>query len=86
MNLHQLNVFVRTVELKKLYLVAQALDITQPTVTFHLNKLHNDMQLCFQLQSSIKNEGAKRQKRGQNSSKNPDDSPFKKEDHNHDSN
>ena len=38
MNLQQLKVFVLTVELRKLYLVAQKLGITQPTVTFHLNK------------------------------------------------
>ncbi|WP_309251332.1 helix-turn-helix domain-containing protein [Paenibacillus pabuli] len=31
--------FVYVVELQKLYLVAHKLNITQPTVTFHLNKL-----------------------------------------------
>lgn len=43
MNLQQLKVFVLAVELQKLYLVAQKLEITQPTVTFHLNKLQEDM-------------------------------------------
>lgn len=43
MNLQQLRVFVLTVELKKLYLVAQELNITQPTVTFHLNKLQEEL-------------------------------------------
>ncbi|WP_433743661.1 LysR substrate-binding domain-containing protein [Paenibacillus amylolyticus] len=42
MNLQQLKVFVHVVEMKKLYLVAQKLNITQPTVTFHLNKLQED--------------------------------------------
>lgn len=43
MNLQQLRVFVLAVELQKLYLVAQKLDITQPTVTFHLNKLQEEL-------------------------------------------
>ncbi len=43
MNLQQLRVFVLTVELQKLYLVAQQLDVTQPTVTFHLNKLQEEL-------------------------------------------
>ncbi|MHA7583990.1 LysR substrate-binding domain-containing protein [Paenibacillus vandeheii] len=42
MNLQQLKVFVYVVELQKLYLVAHKLNITQPTVTFHLNKLQED--------------------------------------------
>jgi Transcriptional regulator len=42
-NLQQLNVFVKAIELQKLYLVAQKLDITQPTVTFHLNKLQEEL-------------------------------------------
>ncbi|WP_458127073.1 LysR family transcriptional regulator [Paenibacillus sp. Z3-2] len=42
MNLQQLKVFVHVVNLKKLYLVAEKLNITQPTVTFHLNKLQED--------------------------------------------
>ncbi|GAB6926498.1 LysR family transcriptional regulator [Paenibacillus sp. JCM 10914] len=47
MNLQQLKVFVLTVELKKLYLVAQELGITQPTVTFHLNKLQEELGLAL---------------------------------------
>ncbi|MFC4598185.1 LysR substrate-binding domain-containing protein [Cohnella hongkongensis] len=43
MNLQQLKAFVLAVELQKLYLVAQRLDITQPTVTFHLNKLQEEL-------------------------------------------
>ncbi|MBB6673746.1 LysR family transcriptional regulator [Cohnella nanjingensis] len=43
MNLQQLKAFVLTVELKKLYLVAQQLEVTQPTVTFHLNKLQEEL-------------------------------------------
>ncbi|MCM3703378.1 LysR family transcriptional regulator [Paenibacillus macerans] len=43
MNLQQLKAFVLAVELQKLYLVAQKLDITQPTVTFHLNKLQEEL-------------------------------------------
>ncbi|RXZ80866.1 LysR family transcriptional regulator [Paenibacillaceae bacterium] len=43
MNLQQIKAFVLTVELQKLYLVAQQLDITQPTVTFHLNKLQEEL-------------------------------------------
>ncbi|MGW9527932.1 LysR substrate-binding domain-containing protein [Paenibacillus terrae] len=43
MNLQQLKVFVLAVELQKLYLVAQKLEVTQPTVTFHLNKLQEDL-------------------------------------------
>ncbi|WP_252361782.1 LysR family transcriptional regulator [Paenibacillus terrae] len=43
MNLQQLKVFVLAVELQKLYLVAQKLEVTQPTVTFHLNKLQEDI-------------------------------------------
>ncbi len=43
MNLQQLKSFVLAVELQKLYLVAQKLDITQPTVTFHLNKLQEEL-------------------------------------------
>lgn len=43
MNLQQLKVFVHTVKLKKLYLVAMELGIRQPTVTFHLNKLQADL-------------------------------------------
>ncbi|MFS0724529.1 LysR substrate-binding domain-containing protein [Paenibacillus sp. 1P07SE] len=39
MNLQQLKVFVLTVKLKSLSLVAAELQIKQPTVTFHLNKL-----------------------------------------------
>ncbi|MDQ0169358.1 LysR family transcriptional regulator [Paenibacillus tundrae] len=42
MNLQQLKVFVHVVNLQKLYLVAEKLNITQPTVTFHLNKLQED--------------------------------------------
>ncbi|QOS79138.1 LysR family transcriptional regulator [Paenibacillus sp. JNUCC31] len=42
MNLQQLKVFVHVVEMQKLYLVADKLNITQPTVTFHLNKLQDD--------------------------------------------
>lgn len=47
MNLQQLKVFVLTVELKKLYLVAQQLEITQPTVTFHLNKLQEELGIAL---------------------------------------
>ncbi|WP_400163373.1 LysR substrate-binding domain-containing protein [Brevibacillus sp. TJ4] len=47
MNLQQLKVFVLTVELKKLYLVAQELNITQPTVTFHLNKLQEELGIAL---------------------------------------
>lgn len=47
MNLQQLKVFVLTVELRKLYLVAQKLGITQPTVTFHLNKLQEELGLAL---------------------------------------
>ena len=47
MNLQQFKVFVLTVELKKLYLVAQKLGITQPTVTFHLNKLQEELGLAL---------------------------------------
>jgi DNA-binding transcriptional LysR family regulator len=43
MNLQQLKVFVLAVDLQKLYLVAEKLQITQPTVTFHLNKLQDDL-------------------------------------------
>ncbi|GGG12293.1 LysR family transcriptional regulator [Paenibacillus albidus] len=43
MNLQQLKVFVLAVELQKLYLVAQKLEVTQPTVTFHLNKLQEEL-------------------------------------------
>ncbi|WP_044477214.1 LysR family transcriptional regulator [Paenibacillus antibioticophila] len=43
MNLQQLKAFVLAVELQKLYLVAQKLNITQPTVTFHLNKLQEEV-------------------------------------------
>ncbi|THF83523.1 LysR family transcriptional regulator [Cohnella fermenti] len=43
MNLQQLKIFVQAIELQKLYLVAQKLDITQPTVTFHLNKLQEEL-------------------------------------------
>lgn len=43
MNLQQLRVFVHAVQLQKLYLVADKLGITQPTVTFHLNKLQEDV-------------------------------------------
>lgn len=43
MNLQQLKVFVLTVQLQKLYLVAERLGITQPTVTFHLNKLQQEL-------------------------------------------
>ncbi|MFD0681756.1 MULTISPECIES: LysR family transcriptional regulator [unclassified Paenibacillus] len=43
MNLQQLKVFVLAVQLQKLYLVAEKLEITQPTVTFHLNKLQEDL-------------------------------------------
>lgn len=43
MNLQQLKVFVLTVQLQKLYLVAEKLGITQPTVTFHLNKLQQEL-------------------------------------------
>jgi len=43
MNLQQLKSFVLVVELKKLYLVAQKLQLTQPTVTFHLNKLQEEL-------------------------------------------
>lgn len=43
MNLQQLKAFVLTVELQKLYLVAEKLEVTQPTVTFHLNKLQEDL-------------------------------------------
>lgn len=43
MNLQQLKVFVLAVQLQKLYLVADKLHITQPTVTFHLNKLQEDL-------------------------------------------
>jgi DNA-binding transcriptional LysR family regulator len=52
LNLQQFKVFVLTVELKKLYLVAQMLGITQPTVTFHLNKLQEELGLAlFQTKS-----------------------------------
>jgi len=47
LNLQQFKVFVLTVELKKLYLVAQKLGITQPTVTFHLNKLQEELGLAL---------------------------------------
>ncbi|MCM3782259.1 LysR family transcriptional regulator [Neobacillus mesonae] len=47
MNLQQLKIFVLTVELKKLYLVAQKMNITQPTVTFHLNKLQDELGLAL---------------------------------------
>ncbi|PAK54305.1 LysR family transcriptional regulator [Paenibacillus sp. 7541] len=47
MNLQQLKVFVLTVQLKKLYLVAQQLEITQPTVTFHLNKLQEELGIAL---------------------------------------
>ncbi|GAB2556579.1 LysR family transcriptional regulator [Gracilibacillus alcaliphilus] len=43
MNLQQLKVFVYTVKYKKLYLVAKKLGIRQPTVTFHLNKLQEEL-------------------------------------------
>ncbi|GAA3408890.1 LysR substrate-binding domain-containing protein [Paenibacillus hodogayensis] len=43
MNLQQLRVFVHAVQLQKLYLVAEKLGITQPTVTFHLNKLQEEL-------------------------------------------
>lgn len=43
MNLQQLKVFVYTVRLKKLYLVAKKLGVRQPTVTFHLNKLQEEL-------------------------------------------
>ncbi|MEK8128201.1 LysR family transcriptional regulator [Paenibacillus filicis] len=43
MNLQQLKVFVLAVDLQKLYLVAEKLQITQPTVTFHLNKLQDEL-------------------------------------------
>lgn len=43
MNIQQLKVFVLTVKLQKLYLVADQLAIRQPTVTFHLNKLQEEM-------------------------------------------
>lgn len=43
MNLQQLKVFVYTVKYKKLYLVANKLGIRQPTVTFHLNKLQEEL-------------------------------------------
>lgn len=43
MNLQQLKAFVLTVELQKLYLVAEKLQVTQPTVTFHLNKLQEEL-------------------------------------------
>lgn len=39
MNLQQLKVFVLTVKYKSLTVVARELDIQQPTVTFHLNRL-----------------------------------------------
>ncbi|OME87069.1 MULTISPECIES: LysR family transcriptional regulator [Paenibacillus] len=42
MNLQQLKVFVLAVKLQKLYLVAEKLNIRQPTVTFHLNKLQEE--------------------------------------------
>ncbi|WP_020620079.1 LysR family transcriptional regulator [Paenibacillus daejeonensis] len=41
MNLQQLKVFVLAVKLKSLSLVAAELEIKQPTVTFHLNKLQD---------------------------------------------
>lgn len=43
MNLQQLKVFVLAVRLQKLYLVAEKLGIRQPTVTFHLNKLQEEL-------------------------------------------
>ncbi len=43
MNIQQLKVFVLTVKLQKLYLVANELGIRQPTVTFHLNKLQEEL-------------------------------------------
>jgi len=43
MNLQQLKVFVYAVKYEKLYVVAYKLHIKQPTVTFHLNKLQEDL-------------------------------------------
>lgn len=43
MNIQQLKVFVYTVKYEKLYLVAKKLNIKQPTVTFHLNKLQDSL-------------------------------------------
>ncbi len=42
-NLQQLKVFVLAVQHQKLYLVAEKLGIQQPTVTFHLNKLQEEL-------------------------------------------
>lgn len=52
LNLQQLKVFVLAVDLQKLYLVAEKLGITQPTVTFHLNKLQEELGVAlFQTKS-----------------------------------
>ncbi|TDF98684.1 LysR family transcriptional regulator [Paenibacillus piri] len=52
MNLQQLRVFVLTVNYKKLTLVAEKLKISQPTVTFHLNKLQEQIGVPLFLSSS----------------------------------
>ncbi|MGG4495509.1 LysR substrate-binding domain-containing protein [Brevibacillus reuszeri] len=52
MNLQQLRVFVLTVNYKKLTLVAEKLNISQPTVTFHLNKLQENIGVPLFLTSS----------------------------------
>ncbi|XID95159.1 LysR substrate-binding domain-containing protein [Paenibacillaceae bacterium WGS1546] len=43
MNMQQLKAFVLAVDLQKLNLVALKLGVTQPTVTFHLNKLQEEL-------------------------------------------
>lgn len=43
MNVHQLRVFVLTVQEKKLAVVADTLGVSQPTVSFHLKKLQDDL-------------------------------------------
>lgn len=47
MNLQQLRAFVLAVDLQKLYLVAGRLGVTQPTVTFHLNKLQEELGIAL---------------------------------------